>query len=73
MEGRRSMPTDQPTSSVDPITELLNLRAWVLRISYEVDAIGDLPARKRGPEANRIADRMRAKVNTPRMVEACRR
>lgn len=52
-------------SKADPIVELVHLRAWVLRMSYEVESIGELPARKRGPEAARLAERMRNAVSAP--------
>lgn len=60
-------------TTADPIAELISLRAWVLRMSHEVEAIGELPSRQRGGEAARIAERMRHAVSAPALVEACKR
>lgn len=66
------MPKDQ-TAKPDPISELIALRAWMLHRCCDIEAIGELPARKRGPEAARIAERIRAAVSAPHLVEACKR
>ena len=57
----------------DPITELVNLRAWMLHRADDIEAVGELPARKRGPEAARIAERIRNAVSAPHLVKACER
>lgn len=61
------------TTRPDPVSELLSFRAWMLHRAGELDAIGELPARKRGPEASRIAERIRSAVSAQHLVEACRR
>jgi hypothetical protein len=66
-------PKDDQITAPDPITELISLRAWMLHRSYDIEAIGELPARKRGPEAIRIAERIRNAVSAPHLVEACKR
>lgn len=55
------------------ITELLSLRAWVLHMADSIEALGELPARRRGKEAGRLAERMRHAVSAPHLVEACSR
>lgn len=57
----------------DPISELVSLRAWVLHMASAVEAIGELPARKRGQEASRLAERMRHAISASHLVEACKR
>jgi hypothetical protein len=57
----------------DPISELWALRAYMLHRCADIEAIADLPARKRGPEAYRIAERIRAAVSAGHLVEACKR
>ena len=59
--------------TADPVSELLRLRAWVLHRASDVEAVGELPTRQRQAENCRIAERMRAFVSTPSMVEACKR
>ena len=61
------------TTKPDPISELICLRAWVLHMASTIEAIGELPARMRGPEAGRIAERMRNTVSASHLVEACKR
>jgi hypothetical protein len=58
---------------IDPITELVRLRAWMLHRAGDIEAIGELPARRRGPEAARIAERIRSAVSATHLVEACKR
>jgi hypothetical protein len=65
VEGGMTMP--------DAVTELLSLRAWVLHMASAVEALGELPARKRGPEAERLAERMRHAVSAQHLVDACKR
>lgn len=57
----------------DLISELIALRAYMLHRASDIEAIAELPARKRGPEACRIAERIRAAVSAPHLVEACKR
>ena len=65
--------TDNPQTTRDPISELIALRAYMLHRCSDIEAIAELPARKRGPEAYRIAERIRAAVSAPHLVEACKR
>lgn len=61
------------TTRPDPIGELIALRAWMLHRASDIEAIGELPARKRGPEAMRLAERIRSAVSASHLVEACKR
>jgi len=65
------MPNESTAS--DPISELIALRAYMLHRASDIEAIAELPARKRGPEAFRIAERIRHAVSAPHLVEACKR
>jgi hypothetical protein len=62
-----------PETTPDLVTELIRVRAWVVRLSHEVDGIADLPARRRGKEAARLAERMRDAMMATALVEACKR
>lgn len=64
---------DYNQTTPDAVSELVALRAWVVRMAHTVDGIAYLPARERSKEAARIAERMRNVVMAPSMVEACKR
>ena len=60
--------------AVDPTTALIRLRAEVVRLAHEVDALADLPSirdvRRQAPE---LARRMRDAAMTREMVDASAR
>lgn len=73
--GRGLAVSDHPTKqTADPITSLVKLRAEVMHLAYEVDALSDArgiaEVRKRAPC---VGERIRALVMRPEFVEACKR
>lgn len=66
--------TCKQTTAPDPVTTMLHLRADVLRMLAEIEALADLPSiahvRTRAPA---VAGRMRGIVNKPEYVEASKR
>jgi hypothetical protein len=67
------MSQNDVAAAPDPISELVSLRAWVLHRAADVEALAELPARKRSREAIRISERMRGAVMATNLVEACKR
>lgn len=68
-------PPPQPTSSLpDPVAALVHLRAAMVRIANEVDALADLPSiREVREHAPALGERMRNTVMAPEMVSASTR
>jgi hypothetical protein len=57
----------------DQISSVVKLRADVLHIALEIEALDEVPARRRVREARHLADRLKQVVSAHSLVEACKR